>query len=119
CKNSPNWTKWKDAINSEISSLIERNVFGPILECPTDATIIGTRWVFTKKRNSKGIITRYKARFVARGYTQRYGIDYEKTYAPVIDATTLRFLISFATQNNYKMIQADIVTAYLYGNIDK
>jgi hypothetical protein len=56
---------------------------------------------------------------VARSFTQKYGIDYSMTYSPVMDGTTFRWIIAFAVNNGYMMNQADIVTAYLYGNLDK
>jgi len=61
---------------------------------------------------------RYKARLVAQGFTQIPGVDYEETYSPVVDATTLRFLISLAIGEKLEMRLMDVVTAYLYGSLD-
>jgi len=61
---------------------------------------------------------RYKARLVAQGFTQIPGVDYEETYSPVVDAITLRFLISLTVAENLKMRLMDVVTAYLYGSLD-
>ena len=71
-----------------------------------------------RKRNEKGEVVRYKARLVAQGFSQRPGIDYEETYSPVVDATTLRFLISLAVREGLDMRLMDVVTAYLYGPLD-
>ena len=62
---------------------------------------------------------RYKARLVAQGFSQRPGIDYEETYSPVMDATTFRFLISLSILEGLRMNLMDVVTAYLYGSLDK
>ena len=118
CRNSPDWPKWKQAIMLELSSLNERQVFGEIQECPRESTPIGCRWVFAIKRNADGSIARYKARLVAQGFTQKFGIDYSETYSPVIRTSTLRWLLAFAAFNDLKVRQADIETAYLYGDID-
>nr|GEW97344.1 putative RNA-directed DNA polymerase [Tanacetum cinerariifolium] len=86
------------------------------------------------KRNEKNEVTRYNARLVAQGFSQKPGIDYKETYSPVMDAITFTCLISLAVSRNLEMrlmdvVTAtvsinlemrlmDVVTAYLYGSID-
>src|SRR5690349_5317286 len=77
------------------------------------------KWIFTRKRNAKGEVVRYKARLVAQGFLQRPGIDFEEVYSPVLDATTHRILISFAVTHQLTMRMLDFVTAHLYGDLDK
>jgi Reverse transcriptase (RNA-dependent DNA polymerase) len=55
---------------------------------------------------------RYKARLVAQGFTQILRVDYEETYSHVVDAITLRFLISLTITENLQMRLMDVVTAY-------
>ena len=88
CTQLSDWIKWKEAINVNLNSLKKRDVFGPIIRTPFDIKLVGYKWVFVRKRNEHGEIVRYKARFVAQGFSQRPGIDYEETYSPVVDATT-------------------------------
>ena len=76
------------------------------------------KWVFVRKRNEKNEIIRYKAQLVAQGFSQRPSIDYEETYAPVMDAITFRFLISLVAKENLDMRLMDVVTTYLYGSLD-
>ncbi|GJS56941.1 copia protein [Tanacetum coccineum] len=118
CQNRPDWDKWKDAMQAELNSLNKRKVFGPIVTTPRDVKPVGCRWIFVQKRNEKNEVTRYKARLVAQGFSQRPGIDYEETYSPVMDAITFRYLISLAVSKNLEMRLMDVVTAYLYGSID-
>ena len=63
-------------------------------------------------------IVRYKARLVAQGFSQRPGIDYEETYSPVMDIITFRYLISLVVSERLNMQLMDVVTAYLYGDLD-
>ena len=79
---------------------------------------MGTNECLSEKENEKNEITRYKARLVAQGFSQRPGIDYEETYSPVMDAITFRFLMSLAANENLEMRLMDVVTAYLYGSLD-
>nr|GEX32610.1 reverse transcriptase domain-containing protein [Tanacetum cinerariifolium] len=113
CKYRNDWPKWKDAIEAELISLEKRKVFGPIFQTPKGMKPVGYKWVFVRKRNEKNEITRYKARLVAQGFSQRLGIDYEETYSHVVDATTLRYLISLVIQEGIDMRLMDVVTAYL------
>ena len=60
--------------------------------------LVGYKWVFMRKQNEKNEIIRYKAQLVAQAFLQRPGIDYEETYALVMDAITIRFFISLVTK---------------------
>ncbi|GKC99842.1 copia protein [Tanacetum coccineum] len=118
CQNRPDWDKWKDAMQAELNSLNKQKVFGPIVTTPRDVKPVGCIWIFVHKRNEKNEVTRFKARLVAQGFSQRPGIDYEETYSPVMDAITFRYLISLAVSRNLEMRLMDVVIAYLYGSID-
>ena len=93
-------------------------MFGPIVQTPKDVNLVGYKWVFVRKINEINEITRYKARLVVHGFLQKPRIDYEKTYYTVMDTTTFRYLISLAVSQNLEMRLMDVVTAYLYGDLD-
>ena len=61
--------------------------------------LVGYKWVFVRKRNEKNEIMKYKMRLMAQGFSQKPDIDYEETYALVMDAITFRSLISVITEN--------------------
>ena len=103
CRKRPDWPRWKEAIEAELKSLEKREVFGQILQTPKGIKPVGFKWVFVRKRNEKNEIIRYKARLVAQGYSQMPGVDYEETYSPVVDATTLRFLVSLTVSQSLHM----------------
>lgn len=77
-KSSHEWLKWEEAIKAEYQSLIENNTW-EIVDKPKDRKLLKNKWVFTKKHNEKGDVVRYKARFVIKGYSQDYGIDYTES----------------------------------------
>ena len=93
-------------------------MFGPVSRIPPHVHPVGYKWVFVRKRNENNEVVRHKARLVAQGFTQRPGVDYEETYSPVMGGTTFRYLISMAVNLNLEMKLMDVVTAYLYENLD-
>ena len=118
CMHIKDWPKWKNAMETELNSLMKREVFGPVVRTPEGIKPVGYKWVFIRKHNEKNEIVRYKARLVAQGFSQRPGIDYEETYSPVVDATTFRYLISLVIQEGIDIRLMDVVTTYLYGSLD-
>ena len=79
---------------------------------------IGSRWHFALKFGHSGEITMYKARFVAKGFSQVQGRDYNKKYSPTTRLSTIRVLISYALYKNTELKQVDIKTAYLNAEIE-
>jgi hypothetical protein len=66
------------------------------VDAPKGANIVSCKWVFKIKRLPNGQIDRYKARLVVRGFSQRYGVDYEETFAPIVRMESLRILLAIA-----------------------
>ena len=84
---------------------------------PTDHPVIGTRWVFKNKIDESGQVIKNKIRFVAQGYNQEKGIDFDKTYALVARLDSIRILLAFAYFMNFKIYQMDVKSAFLNGFI--
>lgn len=76
--------------------------------------MVGNKWVFKLKRSAYGIAL-YWARLVAKGFTQKFGIDYEETFSPVVRRCTLRVLVSLAVNLDLAIYHCDVKTAFLYG----
>ncbi|KAM0789849.1 hypothetical protein ACM66B_006696 [Microbotryomycetes sp. NB124-2] len=99
----------------------EFNVFQTINACslPPTAKLLGSKWVFTAKRDETGNVTKYKARLIALGCHQRNSIDYKETFAPVAQFASICLLIALAASQGWPIIQADIDKAYLHSDLDK
>lgn len=113
------WNRWKAAIEDEMASLIKNKVFIEVPASKATSEPIDSRWVLTLKRNADGSVSKYKARVVARGYNQRYGIDYTETYCPVVHLVTLRMILAYAEQRSLIIKQFDVKTAFLYGELEE
>ena len=75
--------------------------------------------MYSLKYNPDGSIARYKARRVARGFSQAYGLDYHKTFSPVARLSSIRVLFSIALDQSWPLHQLDVSNAFLYGDLAK
>ena len=71
--------RWKEAMNDELRSL-KKNATWELSDLPAGKKSVGCKWVYTMKYKADGMIDRFKARLVVKGYTQKYGIDYTDTF---------------------------------------
>ena len=110
--------RWREAIDEEMNAL-RRNETWTVVPRPNDRSIVGSRWVFKVKHDAEGSIERYKARVVAKGFSQIPGTDFEETYAPVVRFDSLRLLLALAAQNNWDVVQVDVRSAFLHGKLDR
>ncbi|CAL9006016.1 unnamed protein product [Prunus brigantina] len=76
-------------------------------------------WIYTAKLKADGSVERYKVGLVAKGYTQRYGIDFEETFAPVAKINTIRVLLSLAANLDWPLHQFDVKNAFLHGDLEE
>ena len=109
--------KWKEAMDNEMQSLVENQTW-ELVDLPDGRKPIGVKWVFKIKENSDGNI-RYKARLVAKGYSQKEGIDYSETFAPVMKSQSLRMILAVANQMDLCIHQMDVTTAFLNGRLEE
>lgn len=113
---SPDSVSWTKAMDDEILSLKENKTF-TLTKLPQGKSAVGGRWVYAIKRNEDGT-DKFKARFVAKGYSQKYGVDYHETFSPTANMTSVRVLMQKAAQENLVLHQMDVKTAYLHAPID-
>jgi len=105
-----------NAIYEEMKCLVAHDTWD-IVEKPADAKIIGSRIILRDKYGADGL-ERRKARLVARGFSQRSGIDFQDTFAPVAQLDLFRLLVALSARLGLTISQLDVTTAYLNSNID-
>ena len=88
----------------------------PILE---GKSFVTSKWIYKIKHAAYGSIEKYKARFVACGFSQKEGIDYEETFAPVSRYTSIKSILALATVVKWKIHQMDVKTAFLNGVVEE
>ncbi|POM64986.1 Copia protein, partial [Phytophthora palmivora] len=98
---------------------LQANGTWELVETPTDANVVTSKWVYKIKFASNGELERFKARLVARGFTQKFGVDFEATFAPVLKISSLRLITALAAIWKAKLLQGDVPNACLKSDIDK
>lgn len=110
---------WIKAMNDEINSLI-RNKTWILVERTEFMKMVSCKWLFKKKMESTETQSvRYKARLVARGFTQEEGVDYNEVFAPVVKHASIRILLAVVNQRNWELQQLDVKTAFLHGDLEE
>ena len=114
--SSPESSMWREAMNEELDALWDNETF-ELTPLPEGRTSVGGKWVYAIKLDPNGE-EKYKARFVAKGYSQAPGIDYHETFSPTVRITSVRILMQLAIQMGMVVHQMDVKTAYLNAPID-
>ncbi|CAL1358977.1 unnamed protein product [Linum trigynum] len=108
--------RWNAAMRVEMDALEENHTWD-LVPREENMQVIGSRWVYNIKMHPDGAIERFKARVVAQGFKQEYGIDYEETFAPVVKMQTVRCVFAVAAMKGWSLIQLDVKNAFLHGNL--
>jgi hypothetical protein len=97
----------------------ERNQVWELVDPPLGCKPIGTKWVWKNKEGEKGQVVRNKSRLAAQGFSQKEGIDYEETFAPVARLEVIRILLAFFVAKGFKLHQMDVKSAFLNGVLEE
>jgi hypothetical protein len=111
-------TRWLQVAKEEFASLIDNNTWD-LVKPPHHQKVLPGKWVFRYKRGISGKILRYKARWVAKGYEQQFGIDYDQTFASVVKPMSYKTLFAIAASLDLEIEQMDVKTAFLYGLVEE
>lgn len=104
-------------MKAEYQSLVDKETW-ILVDKPDGVPIIKCKWVFTRKRDKDGNVERYKSRLVAKGCSQKFGVNYTETFSPVTRYSTVRTILALAAELKLYVHQIDVTTAYLNGEID-
>nr|GEX20055.1 retrovirus-related Pol polyprotein from transposon TNT 1-94 [Tanacetum cinerariifolium] len=106
--------EWVRAMEEEMSSLKKNHTWELVDQQPGQKPV-SCKWLYKIKAGIEGVQkTRYKARLVARGFTQRVGIDYNEVFSPVVRHTSIRVMLSLTACENYELEQLDVKTTFLH-----
>jgi len=109
---------WRVAIAEELEAIRSNGVY-ELVDPPVGHNVVTSKFVFRIKRRPDGEVDRYKARLVARGFTQQEGVDYTETFAPVAKFSTIRALLAVAAARGLTVHQLDVKTAFLHGELEE
>ena len=101
----------------EYQSIMKNDVWYVVAR-PEGKLVVNSKWIYKIKHATDGSIEKYKERFVARGFSQKEGIDYEETFAPVARYTSIRSVLALAAVMKWKIHQLDVKTAFLNGVVE-
>ncbi|KAJ9560758.1 LOW QUALITY PROTEIN: hypothetical protein OSB04_005918, partial [Centaurea solstitialis] len=107
---------WRAAMDAEMAAILS-NFTWDLVPKPSDANIVGNRWLFRHKFDSNGRLERYKARLVAQGFSQQPGLDFDDTFSPVVKPATIRTVLSISISRNWPIHQLDVKNAFLHGDL--
>ena len=109
--------QWREAIEDELTNLRLYSVW--IIEpLPEGRRPVGCKWVFKIKYDENGRVSRFKARLVAQGFSQIYGVDYQETFAPTVRRESLRMFLAMVASYDMELHQMDVKAAYLAGELE-
>ena len=85
-----------------------QNEVWDLVELPKGHQKVGCKWVFKTKRDSRGNLERYKAKLVAKGFTQKYGVNYKETFSPVSKKDSFRIIMALVAHYDLELHQMDV-----------
>jgi hypothetical protein len=115
-RSRSDWPEWQQAMEREIETLECAGTWETVPR-PEGKNVVGSKWVFRLKRKADGSIDKYKARLVARGFTQIYGVDYFDTFSPVAKLASIRTILALAARHDWDVDTFDFNSAYLNGEL--
>lgn len=117
-RGSPDWVHWEEAMQKELANMKKYDVGELVLRSQVSKHVLGTRWVYSRKVDgSTGETSAYKARWVAKGFTQIEGLDYTELFASVAHKDSIRVFLALVNYLDLNCDQIDIKAAFLNGDL--
>ena len=102
----------------EYQSIMKNDVWD-IIPRPKGKSVVTSKWIYKIKHDVDSSIEKYKEIFVAQDFSQKEGIDYEETFAPIARYTSIRSVLSLAVVMKWKIHQMDVKTTFLIGVVEE
>ena len=120
-RHSGDWKQWELAMQAELAKMDKYNVWTVVnRNSIPNVRTVGAKWVYTRKIDGEtGKPSKYKARWVAKGYSQIEGVDFDELFAAVAHKDTIRLFLAIVNYHNWEMDQVDIVAAFLNGDLEE
>jgi len=115
CENSK---EWECTMQEEYDSLMANNTW-TLVPLPVGRKLVSYKWVFKIKQGMNGDVERYKAKLVARGFTQTYGVDYNENFVPVAKFTSIHCILTLVALEDMEIHQMDVKIAFLNGELEE
>ena len=109
---------WYEVVKEEMESVAKNQVWD-LVELPKGVSIVGCKWVFKTKRDSKGNVERYKARLVVKGFTQKEGIDYHEMVSLVSKKDSFRIIMALVAHFDLELHEVDVKTTFLNESLEE
>ncbi|KAK1616455.1 hypothetical protein QYE76_021972 [Lolium multiflorum] len=109
---------WRSATQDEYDALIANNTCH-LVPPSKHHNVIDCKWVYRIKKHADGTVDRYKACLVAKGFKQRYDLDYEDTFSPVVKAATIYIVLSISVSRGWSLRQLDVKNVFLHGVLEE
>ena len=108
---------WRDAMMEEYQSITKNDVW-EVVSRPEGKSTMTSRWIYKIKHATDGSVKKYKERFMARGFSQKEGVDYDEAFTPIARYTSIRAIISLASVLGWILHQMDLKITFLNGIIE-
>lgn len=102
-----NASEWQTATVKEIEQVNRKETL-KFVQVPSDFKTVKKRWMYATKRNGQRKLLRRRAHLVAKGFTQKRGVEYKKVFAPMVRYSTVRMILALAVQFGLEMFLVDV-----------
>jgi hypothetical protein len=109
---------WRESMVEEYDSIVRNDVWDVVPRL-VGKSVVTSRWFYKTKIATDGNIEKHEARFLARGFSQIEGVDYDETFTTIARYTSIRSIIAIEAEMGWSIHQMDVKTTFLNGFIDE
>lgn len=114
----PEAAGWKKYFDAELQSLKENGVYG-VVDRLRGKKVFKVKWVLRRTTNPNGSVDKLKARVVEKWFTQRAGLDYDRTFSPTVRSESIRMMVAAAAAESLHTHHMDMTIYFLYASLEE